>query len=143
MLSIQIATGLGMMIMTIIIHSTFMVYGIKAVRWRVSHYGVAEREMARAVLFSALISWLFLAIVLEASLWALFYLANPSITALPDLETAFYFSMVTFTTLGYGDVLLSGQWCDHLWLDDRPDLLLHPALVQRRWVGYPVFFVQS
>jgi len=29
---------------------------------------------------------------------------------LPDMETAFYFSMVTFTTLGYGDVVLTGQW---------------------------------
>jgi hypothetical protein len=42
--------------------------------------------------------------------WALFYLVNPLITALPDLETAFYFSMVTFTTLGYGDVVLTGPW---------------------------------
>ena len=32
------------------------------------------------------------------------------ITSLPNLETAFYFSMVTFTTLGYGDVVLTGNW---------------------------------
>ena len=32
------------------------------------------------------------------------------VKALPDLETAFYFSMVTFTTLGFGDVVLTGQW---------------------------------
>ena len=32
------------------------------------------------------------------------------ITALPDIETAMYFSMVTFTTLGYGDVVLVGRW---------------------------------
>ena len=38
------------------------------------------------------------------------YLYDPSITTLPDMETAFYFSMVTFTTLGYGDVVLTGQW---------------------------------
>jgi hypothetical protein len=54
--------------------------------------------------------WMFLAIVLEVGLWALLYLFNPLITALPDIETAFYFSMVTFTTLGYGDVVLTGQW---------------------------------
>jgi hypothetical protein len=54
--------------------------------------------------------WLFLAIVIEAGLWAMLYLLNPLITALPDLETAFYFSMVTFTTLGFGDVVLIGQW---------------------------------
>ena len=42
--------------------------------------------------------------------WALLYLFNPLISTLPDLETAFYFSMVTFTTLGFGDVVLTGQW---------------------------------
>jgi hypothetical protein len=40
----------------------------------------------------------------------LLYLYNPQITTLPDLQTAFYFSMVTFTTLGYGDVVLTGNW---------------------------------
>ena len=110
MLSVQIASGLGIMVLTIIIHSVFMVIGVKVIRWRVSRYGSVEREVGRAVLFAVLVSWLFLAIALEALLWALFYLANPFITALPDLETAFYFSMVTFTTLGYGDVLLTGQW---------------------------------
>jgi hypothetical protein len=57
-----------------------------------------------------LVAWLFLAIALEAMIWALFYLWSPEITALPDLETAFYFSMVTFTTLGFGDVVLTGPW---------------------------------
>jgi hypothetical protein len=66
--------------------------------------------MVKAILLSVLTVWMFLAIVLEAVLWALLYLFNPLITALPDLETAFYFSMVTFTTLGYGDVVLTGQW---------------------------------
>ena len=110
MLSVQIASGLGIMVLTIIIHSVFMVSGVKVIRWRVSRYGSVEKEMGRAVLFAVLVAWLFLAIALEALLWALFYLANPFVTALPDLETAFYFSMVTFTTLGYGDVLLTGQW---------------------------------
>jgi len=66
--------------------------------------------MVKAVLLSVLTVWMFLAIVLEVGLWALLYLFNPLITALPDIETAFYFSMVTFTTLGYGDVVLTGQW---------------------------------
>ena len=43
-------------------------------------------------------------------MWALVYLYNPAITTLPDMQTAYYFSMVTYTTLGYGDVVLDGEW---------------------------------
>jgi len=110
MLGAKLATGLGMMVLTIIIHALFMVAGTKAAKWRRSRFGDVGKEMARAVILSALTVWMFLAIVLEAGLWALLYLFNPLITALPDLETAFYFSMVTFTTLGFGDVVLTGQW---------------------------------
>jgi hypothetical protein len=110
MLGIKLATGLGMMVLTIIIHALFMVAGVKVAKWRRSHFGHVGKEMAKAVLLSVLTVWMFLAIILEAGLWALLYLFNPLITALPDLETAFYFSMVTFTTLGFGDVVLTGQW---------------------------------
>jgi hypothetical protein len=107
---LKFATGLGMMVLTIIIHALFMVGGAKLAKWRRSRFGHVKKEMTRAAILSALTVWMFLAIVLEAWLWALLYLFDPLVTALPDLETAFYFSMVTFTTLGYGDVVLTGQW---------------------------------
>ena len=44
---------------------------------------------------------------LEISVWALFYLWEG---CLPDAETAFYFSGVTYTTIGYGDVVLAKPW---------------------------------
>ena len=107
---LKLATGLGMMVLTIIIHALFMVGGVKVAKWRRSRFGDIGKEMVKAVLLSVLTVWMFLAIVLEAGLWALLYLFNPLITALPDLETAFYFSMVTFTTLVFGDVVLTGEW---------------------------------
>jgi hypothetical protein len=110
MLTLNIVTGLAMMILTIIIHSVFMVVGAKIAKWRRSHFGAVRKEAVKAVLLSFLTIWMFLAIVIEAGLWSMLYLLNPLITALPDLETAFYFSMVTFTTLGFGDVVLIGQW---------------------------------
>jgi hypothetical protein len=110
MLTLNIVTGLAMMVLTITIHSVFMVFGARIAKWRRSHFGEARKETVKAVLLSFLTIWLFLAIVIEAGLWSMLYLLNPLITALPDLETAFYFSMVTFTTLGFGDVVLIGQW---------------------------------
>jgi hypothetical protein len=110
MLGKAIAMGLGVMFLTTLIHALFMVGGMRAARWRLSRFGRVNREVMKAVLVSSFTVWMFLAIVIEAWLWAMVYLYNPLITALPDMETAFYFSMVTFTTLGYGDVVLAGHW---------------------------------
>ena len=44
--------------------------------------------------------------IVQVALWALLYRL---LGALPDFETAMYFSGVTFTSLGYGDVLLKGE----------------------------------
>ena len=99
-----------MMFLSTVIHALFVVGGERSLEWRLRRFGPARVELQKAALISALTIWMFLAIVIEAMLWALLYLYNPLITALPDLETALYFSMVTFTTLGYGDVVLTGQW---------------------------------
>jgi len=45
--------------------------------------------------------------ILEVLLWAVAYMALGEIQ---DIEPAFYFSMVTFTTLGYGDIVLDESW---------------------------------
>lgn len=44
---------------------------------------------------------------LEISLWAEFYLKW---NLFPDAESAFYFSGITYTTIGYGDLLLPAPW---------------------------------
>ena len=59
----------------------------------------------------ALLLRLFLAIVLlhliQVSLWAVvFWTAR----VLPNLETALYFSLVSYTTIGFGDVVLGPGW---------------------------------
>lgn len=51
--------------------------------------------------------WLILVHVAEVVVWALFYVWSQ---CLPDAESAFYFSGVTYTTLGYGDVVLPKPW---------------------------------
>ena len=48
--------------------------------------------------------------VLEAFFWALLYLQLPAQAGLKDFHDAFYFSLITFTTLGYGDITLHENW---------------------------------
>jgi voltage-gated potassium channel Kch len=50
---------------------------------------------------------MFLISVIEVLAWSLTYLW---LGALESLEKATYFSMVTFTTLGYGEIVLDEQW---------------------------------
>lgn len=50
---------------------------------------------------------LFMALALIALLWALVFFI---LECLPTVESAFYFTLVTITTLGYGDVILPQEW---------------------------------
>ena len=50
---------------------------------------------------------LFFVSLLEVIVWSGTYLA---LGALEEFNTALYFSMVTFTGLGYGDIVLHSQW---------------------------------
>ena len=50
---------------------------------------------------------MFVVMLVEACCWAAVYLA---MGAVQGVETALYFSMVTFTTVGYGDVVLDERW---------------------------------
>ena len=48
-----------------------------------------------------------LAHLAEIAIWAGFYYWKE---ALPSLETSFYFSSVTYATIGYGDIVLPQPW---------------------------------
>jgi hypothetical protein len=64
-------------------------------------------RLTRILLVSGIVLLMFLVTMIEVLMWALTYLA---LNAIQGLEQALYFSMVTFTTLGYGDVVLAEQW---------------------------------
>ena len=45
--------------------------------------------------------------LIEITVWASFFLWKQ---AMPDLSSALYFSAVTYTTTGYGDLVLPAEW---------------------------------
>jgi hypothetical protein len=51
--------------------------------------------------------WTVLLHLLQIVAWAIFYAWRE---AMPDLTTAAYFSAVTYTTTGYGDLVLPPEW---------------------------------
>jgi hypothetical protein len=58
-------------------------------------------------LFVFVAVWIVLLHLVEMAVWAVFYLWRG---AMPDLASALYFSAVTYTTTGYGDLVLPGGW---------------------------------
>ena len=55
----------------------------------------------------SLACWLILIHLAEIVVWGMFYFWQG---CLPDAESAFYFSGVTYTTVGFGDLLLPKAW---------------------------------
>ena len=51
--------------------------------------------------------WTLLLHLVEIAFWALCYTWTQS---MPDMQTACYFSTVTYTTTGYGDLVLPAEW---------------------------------
>jgi hypothetical protein len=69
--------------------------------------GNFTKRLIRVSFTSGVVILMFLASVLEVLVWALTYLA---LNAIQGFEKALYFSMVTFTTLGYGEIVFDEQY---------------------------------
>jgi NADH:ubiquinone oxidoreductase subunit 6 (subunit J) len=52
-------------------------------------------------------TWIILLSLIEITVWAFFYAWDHG---MPDLSSALYFSAVTYTTTGYGDLVLPNEW---------------------------------
>jgi hypothetical protein len=105
-LAIQIGLGMVMIIVTTVIQSGFTVAGVRALRQWVSKELTSSLWLS-TVMLALFVLWLFLATLLEVWAWALLYLA---LNTVGSVEEAAYFSMETFSTLGFGDITLEKQW---------------------------------
>lgn len=69
--------------------------------------GRTSTPMRNATLMILLFSGIIFLHITETSLWAIFYYAS---SLFKDFETSLYFSLTSYTTIGYGDVLLPQRW---------------------------------
>jgi hypothetical protein len=94
----------SLMALCVVIHAIGMTFALRL--WR--HPKAAARGFWRATFFfNRLAAWIVLLHMLEITTWALVYVRN---NAIADLQSALYFSAVTYTTTGYGDVVLPKEW---------------------------------
>jgi hypothetical protein len=92
---------------TVLIHAACTAGVIVWLRSLAGHHWAKRSAVRRAAVLATLVFLMSLAGYLESGLWAGFYLL---VDALPTFEDAIYFSLVTFTTLGYGDITLDEKW---------------------------------
>lgn len=104
----QVFLGCFLVLVTTVLHglATYASLNLLKGAGRLMHFTKAI-QLQRTVLIAGLVVFLFIVSLLDAALWAHTYLR---VGAIEQLETALYFSMVTFTTLGYGDITLPSEW---------------------------------
>jgi hypothetical protein len=104
----QLAIGSGLLLATTLVHALFTSMAV----WAFVEHGRTQRwhlnwGWGRFAALGTLVIMMFFASIIEAWIWAVTYVA---IGAFSSLEPALYFSIVTFTTLGYGDLTLHADW---------------------------------
>ena len=116
--------GIGLSAATIIIHGIGTLWWINKMRcWQgglVPQFDQSKsdqpekrpRLQLRTTLFvlGFTSSLLVILHVIEVSIWALSYLMLPEEDSIRGLEEAFYFSVVTFSSLGFGDIVIQSSW---------------------------------
>lgn len=103
---VPIALSAVVIIVNTAIHAGAMHIALSA--FKRQSWGIWSRgKHAGMYWVTGIILLMFLASVLEVIVWALLYLA---LDIFQSGDQAFYFSGVTYTTLGYGDMVIEGRW---------------------------------
>jgi hypothetical protein len=101
----QLLYGALLVALTVATHSAVLGLTINRLHLRA---GIAPRSfMADSWLLSRVAIWAVLAHLIEIWLWGQFYLWQD---IMPGPEISFYFSAVTYATIGYGDVTPPESW---------------------------------
>ena len=79
-----------------------------AFHWIKRHRATESKSFWPSVWFLVVLAfWMILLHMIEVTSWAFVYTWGQ---AMPDLSSALYFSVVTYTTTGYGDLVLPKGW---------------------------------
>ena len=102
--------GVLMIVVTVAIHAIGTTYWLDLLGNRLRQHAHSQESLHlfRGIMSTAVALLMLHAV--EVLLWALVYVLLPGQAGLNNYAEAVYFSMVTLTTLGYGDITLSMNW---------------------------------
>ena len=104
---VQIALGACLMLVTIAVSGISLWWVERWLRHRHGWLVVPPHAAKLVLLLCGAAVWVMGIVTVGVWLWALAFLA---LGVLPGLEPCVYFALVSYTTLGYGDVLLPHEW---------------------------------
>ena len=104
---LPLTVGVGAVECTIFIHALAMATTVNLFRHEKRRRRLGADPLNDLMVIALVISIAFVAHLAEIGLWALLFVLCGEFQ---DLETAYYHSAVNYTTLGYGDLLLSPAW---------------------------------
>jgi len=103
---LNMAIAALLMVITTAIHASGMLLVVRVVLQDMAQT-THRKKLMHLYSVAGVVLLMFLVSVIEVLVWSVTYLW---LGALDGLEKATYFSMVTFTTLGYGEIVLDEQW---------------------------------
>jgi hypothetical protein len=103
----NLAVSTFMVALTVVIHFLGLLLLLFLLRRRGARFRAQESVVGQGLLIVFTVFGLFAIHAVEIWIYAAFYVA---VGAEPDLETALYFSTVSFSSLGFGDVLMPLEW---------------------------------
>jgi hypothetical protein len=104
-MAINLIPAFALLAICVAIHATGLIF---LLRWMVNRSRTGRWSMGKDIWLLVRVSWIIVALhTLEIIIFSIFYVHEG---CMPDLHTAFYFSAVTYTTVGYGDILIHEEW---------------------------------
>jgi hypothetical protein len=103
----NLACGSALIATTVIIHTFGLIVLTGAMTLIIRWFRLHRHGFGKTVAMVTTVLGLFVVHTVEVWAWAAAYFL---LGALPDFPTALYFSTVTFSTIGFGDVILSEDW---------------------------------
>lgn len=100
----KLILALGLMAVCVVIHTAGVT---RALHWLRRLAPPVPRLWPGTRLLIGLAAWMILLHLAEIATWGLLYAWTG---AMQDVPTALYFSAVTYTTTGYGDLILPAEW---------------------------------
>lgn len=97
----QILWAVILTTLTAATHGLYSAYLLICLRGKYAHTG--RHHLKSHLLVARVVACLLLVHMLEAALWAFFFVWQKG---LPDFASALYFSLTSYATIGYGDILL-------------------------------------